>query len=55
MSVGDLIVDFLRFLWGRTSERATIVVIGMAAWMNAKDCREMADYFKSFAESLEKK
>ena len=47
----DLLLDVVRFLWYRTSERATCVAIMLGSWLCERDCRQLGDYFKSLADN----
>lgn len=49
-SLGFLLPSFVRFYFRRTSERAACLIIDAAEYMDAKDCRELADYLRELAK-----
>jgi hypothetical protein len=51
--MSTLIADFCRFCWRRTSERALIMIIGFAQYLDDRDLREMIAYLKAVKENRE--
>lgn len=47
----DLIIQFAKFLRRRDSESAACVCIIISSWMDSKDLRDIADYFKAVKEN----
>lgn len=50
-----LIIDMAAFIWGHSSTRAAVLIIGLAQYMTTKDVKEMSEYLCSLAESRREK
>ncbi len=47
----DLLLDVLRFLRHRDSDRACCLVIGLTGWVSDRHCLELADWFRAILEN----
>ena len=47
----DLLMDVVRFIWHRTSERAVCMAIMLTPWISERDCRQLGEYFKATADN----
>jgi hypothetical protein len=49
----DILFSALKLLWTRDSEDAACLAIVTAQWMDAKDLRQLADYYRALAKDVE--